>query len=156
MMASPIAEAAGWSREELLAAQAEGALLDVVAPGIEQCAIVSVREADVVVTTRFHATAYVQFGAIRSAPRRFAAGDKVATPYGVGVVAEVRPAAAAADRGRCVVVKFLDKGAVGASRGVLPRVAAGGGWGGGEGAPLLAPPYCRGWTPPRFLRARVV
>jgi hypothetical protein len=120
-MASPSPPPSGdWTRAELLAAQAEGALLDVVAPGLTRCAIVTVRERDVVVATRFHATAYVQFGAIRSAPQRFAPGDKVATPYGSGVVTEARAPTAAAGGCRSVVVKFLDKGAVGASRRGAP------------------------------------
>ena len=103
-----------WTRCELERAAREGVPLEVIAPGLRACTILSVRpspEDFVVVRCAFPGTAVVRFDAIRTpAPVRYAAGARVATPYGAAVVKEMR---APAEAGVSYVVEFVDKSATG-------------------------------------------
>jgi len=99
-----------WTRAELLCAQRDGRTIDVIADGLINCAILEVRENDVIVSTAFPGKAYVSFESVKSKPpKRFEPGTKVTTPYGSGVVAKLR----ISDDDISYAVKYVDKGATG-------------------------------------------
>lgn len=117
-----------WSRNQLLAFQREGQKLDAIAPGLNGCDILEVRDSDVIVKTQFPGKAYVQFASIRTtAPKIFGPGARVQTPYGRAVVKEYRES----ESDISYVVDYVDKGATGGCQFVViyiyrqqPTVAA--------------------------------